>query len=400
MSLGPSSARVSVPWGSPTVRVVLASVALAPLGVPLISPALPLIRDAFGLTDARASLVVSAYFVTGVALSPPIGVLADLVGRRRVLVPSAVAFGLAGGAVPLAPGFEAILALRVVKGTGAAGIFVATVTLVGDAFAGLQRNAVLGVNAAVLSTARAAYPLLGGLLATVEWRLPFVLSLAGLPVALFAHLVLPEHSRDRPSMAAGSVRRAVAAVDPREAAWLYGSALASELFLFGTLFTALPFTLATTHAVAPGAIGLVVTVGAGASAVAASQNGRLAALTSNERLVAAGFAAYGVGLIGAWLATSPLHLGLAAVPIGAAAGLNLPTVDDGVTGLVRPDRRAGALSVRNSLTFLGRAVGPVLFAGLAAGGVGYRPVLLGAAVAAVAWLGLVLGLAGEPVGRH
>ena len=53
---------VSVPWRSPTVQVVLASTLLAPLGVPLISPALPVIRDAFGVTDAAASLLISAYF--------------------------------------------------------------------------------------------------------------------------------------------------------------------------------------------------------------------------------------------------------------------------------------------------------------------------------------------------
>ena len=33
--------RASVPWRSRTVQVVLLSTALAPLGVPLISPALP-----------------------------------------------------------------------------------------------------------------------------------------------------------------------------------------------------------------------------------------------------------------------------------------------------------------------------------------------------------------------
>ncbi|WP_336362373.1 hypothetical protein [Halalkalicoccus salilacus] len=32
---------------------MLASTLLAPLGVPLISPALPVVRDAFGITDAR-----------------------------------------------------------------------------------------------------------------------------------------------------------------------------------------------------------------------------------------------------------------------------------------------------------------------------------------------------------
>jgi hypothetical protein len=66
----------AVPWDSSTVRVVFAATALAPLGVPLVSPALPVVRDAFGLTDATASLLVSVSFLTGIVLSPFIGLLA------------------------------------------------------------------------------------------------------------------------------------------------------------------------------------------------------------------------------------------------------------------------------------------------------------------------------------
>ena len=67
----------SVPWGSPTLQAILASTFVLPLGVPLLSPVLPVIRDAFAITDARASLLITAYFVPGIALSPLIGLLAD-----------------------------------------------------------------------------------------------------------------------------------------------------------------------------------------------------------------------------------------------------------------------------------------------------------------------------------
>ena len=73
-------------WRSRTVLVVLASTALAPLGVPLISPALPAFRDAFGVTGVGASLLVSGYFVVGIVLSPFIGLLTDRGGRKRVLI--------------------------------------------------------------------------------------------------------------------------------------------------------------------------------------------------------------------------------------------------------------------------------------------------------------------------
>lgn len=164
----------AVPWDSPTVRVVFAATALAPLGVPLVSPALPVVRDAFGLTDAEASLLVSAYFLTGIVLSPFVGLVADRLGRRRVLAPSLAVLSLAGTAIAFSPDFGVVVGVRLVQGTAAAGISVTTVTLVGDAFEGVQRNAVLGVNTAVLATGAAVYPLPGGYLATISWNAPFL----------------------------------------------------------------------------------------------------------------------------------------------------------------------------------------------------------------------------------
>ena len=60
----------------------------------------------------------------------------------------------------------------------------------------------------------------------------------------------------------------------------------------------------------------------------------------------------------------------------------MPAIDAAVSDLVAAEHRAGALSLRNSATFLGRATGPVLFAGLAAT-TGYTPLLLAGAATAV-----------------
>src|SRR6056297_220038 len=94
----PPAPDARVPWRSRTVQVVLLSTLLAPLGVPLLAPALPVLRDAFAVTDAQASLLVSAYFAVGVVVSPAVGLIADRVGRKRVLVTSLFAFALSGGA--------------------------------------------------------------------------------------------------------------------------------------------------------------------------------------------------------------------------------------------------------------------------------------------------------------
>lgn len=370
--------------GAATVKVVLASTALAPLGVPLVSPALPVIRNAFGITDAQASLLISVYFLTGIVLSPFIGILADRLGRRYVLVPSLFVFSLCGGALALSPDYTTLLIIRLLQGTAAAGIFITTVTLIGDAFDGVQRNAVLGVNTAVLSAGAALYPLVGGVLVGYAWNAPFLAYLAGLPVAAFALLTLDEPISEREPRSLTYIRGALSALGGRRTITFYGTAFFTEVLLFGSVLTALPFLLAEQFSLSPVLIGLVVMVAELASVVAL-QNGLFARFLSNGTL---GFVLYGVGLFGLWLAATPLLVGVSVVFIGAGLGLSMPSVDAAISGLVSPRFLAGALSIRNSTTFLGRAVGPVLFAGLVVS-TGYRPLLFGAGLVAVAWGGVV-----------
>lgn len=97
-------------------------------------------------------------------------------------------------------------------------------------------------------------------------------------------------------------------------------------------------------------------------------------MTGDGALVRAGVATYAVGLLALPAANSVLGVAGAAAVVGAGVGLVLPSVDAGLSASVSRDLRAGALSLRNSVTFLGRAAGPVAFAA-AAGAAGYDPLL-------------------------
>jgi MFS family permease len=386
-SLRPTAA---VPWNSPVVRVVLASTLLAPLGVPLVSPTLPVVRDTFGVSDAAASLLISLYFVTGIVLSPFVGMLVDRIGRRVVLVASLLLFGLSGGAVLLVGSFEALLALRVVQGTAATGIFVTTVTIIGDAFDGVQRNAVLGVNTAVLSAGAAAFPVVGGALVVYGWSAPFAAYLLAVPLGVVGWWALADvgNSTGDGTDALGRervgdyLRDVGGTLVATGASVYYVATFAAELLFFGAILTALPFLLAGRFGLSPLLIGAVLTVTELVAIAASALNGRFARRASNGRLVALGFVCVAVGLVGAWLAPGPALVTVAVTFVGAGAGLVLPSVDAEVSRLVPTRFRAGALSLRNSATFLGRAGGPILFAGLAVY-TGYSALLLAAGVASI-----------------
>lgn len=381
---------LGVPWRSRTVQVVLLSTVLAPLGVPLVSPALPVFRDTFGVSDAQASLIVSAYFAVGIVLSPFIGMIADRVGRKRVLVSSLFGFALTGGAAVFAPSFDALLLLRTLQGTAAAGLFITTITLIGDVFEGPRRNAVLGVNIAVLSTGAAVFPVIGGALVAYAWNVPFLLYLLAVPVGLFALRVLEEPSIRGESRGLSYIRGAFSSLRNRKAGGLLGAAFSSELLTFGSIITALPFILTDEFALSSVFVGLVVTVSLLASIMTASLNGWFARRLSNVGLVVSGFACYGVGLVVVWVAASPAIVTVGVLVYGAGLGLSMPAVDSGLGGIVPGQYRAGAFSLRNSTTFLGRASGPIVFAGLAGLVGGFKVLLLASGIATLGVVALVV----------
>jgi MFS family permease len=159
---GDDSGLAAIPWRSSALYVILSSSLMGVMGVSLITPVLPDLRAVFTITDAQVGLVITAYTLPGVFLTPFIGLVADRVGRRRVIIPLLFLFGVAGAAISFAGSFTEVLVLRFVQGIGASALVTLAVTLIGDFYDGAQRDAVMGFNGSMLGTGAALYPLIGG----------------------------------------------------------------------------------------------------------------------------------------------------------------------------------------------------------------------------------------------
>ena len=93
------------------LHVLFGVTLMAVLGVSSITPALPEIRDAFRRDERPGGALITVFTLPGVALTPVLGVLSDRHGRRRILVPALLLFGVAGGLCAFARTFELLLAL-------------------------------------------------------------------------------------------------------------------------------------------------------------------------------------------------------------------------------------------------------------------------------------------------
>jgi MFS family permease len=373
-----------VDWRAPTVYVLVAASMVGPMDSPLVGPALPGAKADLGLTDAQTGLFITALALPGVVAAPLVGMAADRYGRTRILAGCLAVYGLAGAAVALAGSFPLILALRFLQGVVGSSILASlAMTLIGDFYEGPARNAAMGVLGGGTTFAVAAYPSIGGVLADVGWRVPFVLYLAGVGVALAVVVWVDEPDREGTPMGPAYLRDAVAAVPTGRALLLYGAAAWSFLLLFGGVITVVPLVLDGQYGLSATGIGAVITAALLVTAVVSVSNGLLATRLSTGSLLALGFVGYGVGLAGASVAPSPATIAGALVFFGVGHGLTFPTLATAISGLADARFRAGVMSVRTSTLMAGQAVGPWLFP-VIGGYTGYPTLLLGAGACSIA----------------
>ncbi|RQG93448.1 MFS transporter [Natrarchaeobius chitinivorans] len=355
----------AIPWDSSALYVILTSSLMGVMGVPLISPVLPELRPVFGVTDAQIGLVITAYTLPGIFLTPFIGLVADRIGRRRVIIPLLFTFGIGGAGIAFATSFTELLALRFLQGIGASALVTLAVTLIGDFYEGGRQNAVMGLNSSMIGTGAAAYPLIGGGLAGIRWNAPFLFFGVGILIGVFALLTLPEPEGKQSSDVKTYLRRLRDVSVHPQALAIFVAIFAIFFVFFGAIQTALPLLLSDEFALSSGEIGLTLAMVSVASATVSSQYGRISQWRTSPELIALGFVAYGTSLLGVWIAPSPLLIGASLLVFGVGLGIAMPSVDTTIVTFVSNRLRAGMMGMRTSMLRLGQTLGPITFTYLA-----------------------------------
>jgi len=385
------------PWRDRNLLIVFGVTLMAVLGVASIAPALPRLAVVFDLSPQRTGLLITIFTVPGVLLTPLAGVLADRFGRRRVIVPSLWLFASAGSACALAATFEQLLVLRFLQGTGAAALGALNLVLIGDLYEGRRRAAVMGLNMSVLSVGTAVYPGLGGLLAELGWRWPFLLSMLAVPVALAVQFRLrnPEPSSGQ------SLRDYLAAVVERVWRPPVGATFTVSLIIFvllyGAILTYFPLLLDRDFGFSPAVIGLYLTGSSAMTGLFAALTGWLTVRLTERRLILISFVliAAALGLIA--VLPSPRLLILPVMLFGSAMGLGMPSLMTVLASLAPAEHRGAFLSLNGTVLRLGQTAGPVL-AGVVYGWQGMAAVFLAGSLLAILTLLVVVPFVPRPAG--
>ncbi|EQD77159.1 Major facilitator superfamily MFS-1, partial [mine drainage metagenome] len=82
----------------------------------MLVPSLTAIASEFSINAAQASLILSSYIVTGVALSPVVGKLGDIYGKKRVLVVVIAIYAACVSVTGFSPNFTFMVVSRAFQG--------------------------------------------------------------------------------------------------------------------------------------------------------------------------------------------------------------------------------------------------------------------------------------------
>ena len=354
---------------------------MAVLGVASITPAFPRVMEALNISPQSVGLLITVFTLPGVLLTPVLGVLADRFGRKKILVPSLMLFGIAGGACFFARDFGILLLLRFFQGIGAASLGSLNITIIGDLFKGRERAAAMGYNASVLSIGTASYPAVGGILATFGWYYPFLLPFVAIPVgfAVLFGLKNPE-PRNKESMGE-YLSKAFRSVGSLKAMALFSATVSTFIILYGSYLTFFPLLLSLFGA-QPFIIGMVMSSMSLTTAITSSQLGRMTRRFQERSLLRAAFVLYSISLLLIALSPSLWILLIPTVLFGIAHGLNLPSIQTLLAELAPMEYRAAFMSVNGMVLRIGQTLGPILM-GLIFGFAGMSGVFYAGSILAI-----------------
>jgi EmrB/QacA subfamily drug resistance transporter len=171
----------------PILLAVMLSIGLVAIDATILATAVPSVVDDLG-GFAQFPWLFSVYLLAQAVTVPVYGKLADLFGRKPVMLVGVTLFVVGSLLCGAAWSMGSLIAFRAVQGIGAGAVLPIGMTIVGDIYSLEERAKVQGYVASVWAAASVVGPTLGGVFSDyLSWRWIFFVNL---PIGLAAAVVL------------------------------------------------------------------------------------------------------------------------------------------------------------------------------------------------------------------
>jgi len=299
-------------------------------------------------------LSVPALFI--VVSAPLIGMLGDVWSKKKLLIASLVLFSISGTSGYFVDSLTPLLIGRAALGIAVAGIKACTIAMVGDYFEGEERHKYIGLQGASMKLGGVLFLLLGGYLADIGWREPFL-------VYLVAFIALPGvilHLYEVTKPAKELEAEAVGVPWARVTFVLFTAFIASAFFFIILVQT--PFFLNQAFAAGRFEMGLAAAVANTIAALVATFFFMFKARFSYVAMFAFVFLMIGIGYSIVSIAPSYWIVLAGLAVAGVGIGLIIPAQDSWMLATIPSQRRGLGTGLVATAMYLGQFMAPIMIA--------------------------------------
>lgn len=285
------------------------------------------------------------------------GQLVDRLGRKFLLIASTALYGLAGASGLVLNSLGTILVGRAILGLAVAGIMTGVTTLIADYYTGQTRANFMGLQAAFMGLGGVVFLSIGGFVADLNWRFPFLIYLTAWAIcgAIIMTLYEPKlevsdrgesSSHTKPSMPIGVL------------AMIYGVAL-FYMLAFYLIPVQLPFYLQSLDNSSAAASGLAIAASTLASSIASLRYGFVKERMGFVSIVVIAFVIAAIGYFVIGIAGNYNLVLIGLIIAGLGFGLLMPNLNVWLSSIIPDSLRGRALGGLTTFFFLGQFLSPI-----------------------------------------
>lgn len=358
-----------------TSKFALAALSAVPilmvLGNSMLIPEFPKIKSALDINQFQVGLLITLFSASAGIAIPLLGFLSDQYGRKMVIIPSTILYGVGGvisglGAISFGGSYSIILAGRVVQGIGAAGTAPIVMAMVGDLYKSNARSEAMGIIEAANGMGKVLSPILGAAVALISWwALFFSYAILAVPIALGIWFLTQEPTHDGEKQQIGAYFKKIVQIFQEKGPSLLVSLLSGMVVLF-ILFGVLSHisdVLEKDFDLRGLVKGLIIAIPIFIMSLSSFLTGRFLKTkgTFFKLAMVVGLSTVAGALILLPFFNNPyIYIGILAI-MGLGTGFVLPSVNTLVTSATAAEQRGGVTSLYGSVRFIGVAIGPPTF---------------------------------------
>ena len=330
---------------------------LTVMSIVTISPALPEMSKAFPEVQnaeflVKLALTLPALFIA--LISPFAGLLIDRYGRLKILWIVLLTYAISGSSGFFLTNLYHILISRALLGISVGVSMTIVITLIADYFEGAERQKFVGIQVAFMSLGGIVFIGLGGILADIGWRFPFLLYLFSLPIIPLVILFLYEPEIEHKKM------DQIIKISPPKIIWLLMINVMIMWILFFMIPVQIPFFLKAIGVEKNALVGLAIALSTAFSAVSSFSYSRIKNRFSFFTIFSLGyiFLAISFGLVS--IAKSYIIVAVAMMVGGFGMGMMIPNTNMWVMKVTAPEIRGKVIGGLTTFWFFGQFISPII----------------------------------------